>query len=115
MPRDLAELAKEATLNQMSELTKEQANTTDAQPLAQTRQNPQLDLDGLRDVSDSDEYESDADDGPLGAILAQRNQKRDELHPYTQTLTMSDVESCVQLEEAAFPPHERCTREKVSH
>lgn len=36
------------------------------------------------------------------------------LHPYTQQLTLADVESCYILEEATFPPQERCTREKVS-
>ena len=40
---------------------------------------------------------------------------RDKLHPYTQCLTVNDVESCTVLEEAAFPPEERCTKEKVSH
>lgn len=40
--------------------------------------------------------------------------KRDELHPYTQCLTVNDVESCTKLEEATFPPEERCTKEKVS-
>lgn len=40
--------------------------------------------------------------------------KRDELHPYTQSLTVNDIESCAVLEEATFPPQERCTREKVS-
>jgi hypothetical protein len=46
--------------------------------------------------------------------MSQRNEKRDELHPYCQTLKPSDVESCTRLEEEAFPPHERATREKVS-
>ena len=36
------------------------------------------------------------------------------LHPYTRPLTISDLESCVALENAAFPEHERCTPEKVS-
>ena len=48
------------------------------------------------------------------AALSQRNEKRDELHPYTQSLTLSDLESCVRVEEQTFPPQERCTREKVS-
>lgn len=46
--------------------------------------------------------------------LGQSNAKRDPLHPYTQTLSLSDIESCIRLEDAAFPPQERCTREKVS-
>lgn len=36
------------------------------------------------------------------------------LHPYTRPLTISDLESCVALEQAAFPENERCSREKVS-
>lgn len=36
------------------------------------------------------------------------------LHPYTRPLTISDLESCVALEEAAFVQEERCSREKVS-
>lgn len=37
------------------------------------------------------------------------------LHPYTRPLTISDLESCVALENAAFSnPIERATREKVS-
>jgi hypothetical protein len=37
------------------------------------------------------------------------------LHPYTCLLTISDLESCVALENAAFPiEQERASREKVS-
>ena len=46
--------------------------------------------------------------------MSQRNEKRDELHPYTQSLKLSDIDACVRLEEETFPPQERCTREKVS-
>lgn len=36
------------------------------------------------------------------------------LHPYTRLLTISDLESCVALENAAFPiEQERASREKV--
>jgi len=52
--------------------------------------------------------------GLLDAILGQSNEKRDNLHPYTQSLTTSDIESCIKVEEATFPPNERCSREKVS-
>lgn len=34
------------------------------------------------------------------------------IKPYVQSLTMLDLESCVKLEEATFPPQERCSREK---
>jgi hypothetical protein len=36
----------------------------------------------------------------------------DELHPFVQLLTPSNVDDCVKVEEA-FPEHERCIREKV--
>ena len=37
------------------------------------------------------------------------------LHPYTRPLTVSDLDSCVALENAAFEnPQERCSPEKVS-
>jgi hypothetical protein len=36
----------------------------------------------------------------------------DELHPFVQVLTQSNVDDCVSVEES-FPEHERCTREKV--
>jgi hypothetical protein len=37
------------------------------------------------------------------------------LHPYTCLLTISDLESCVALENAAFPiEQERASRDKVS-
>ena len=32
---------------------------------------------------------------------------------YVQSLTELDVDSCLVLEEATFPPNERCTRDKV--
>ena len=37
-----------------------------------------------------------------------------DLHPYVQTLTIADLESCIALEISAFPPEERCSPEKVS-
>ena len=36
------------------------------------------------------------------------------LHPYVQTLSISNLESCVALENAIFPEQERCSREKVA-
>lgn len=39
---------------------------------------------------------------------------KNDLHPYAQTLSLADLESCVALENAAFPEEERCSREKVS-
>ena len=37
----------------------------------------------------------------------------DNLHPYVQSLSISNLEDCVALEKAAFPENERCSREKV--
>lgn len=45
---------------------------------------------------------------------ARTNQLND-IHPYVQTLSISDLKSCVALENAVFPEHERCSREKVRH
>ena len=39
---------------------------------------------------------------------------RNGLHPYVQTLSLSNLESCVALENAVFPEEERCSREKVA-
>jgi hypothetical protein len=55
--------------------------------------------------------------GLLGGRMMQRGRKLgdfDHLHPFTQVLSISCVEDCVSLEAEAFPPNERCTREKVS-
>lgn len=38
---------------------------------------------------------------------------KNDLHPYVQTLSLADLDSCVALENAAFPEEERCSREKV--
>ena len=57
-------------------------------------------------------------DGPLGSNAlvpdwrARANGKND-LHPYVQTLSRSNVDSCVALENTVFPENERCSKEKV--
>ncbi|THX71532.1 acyl-CoA N-acyltransferase [Aureobasidium pullulans] len=38
-----------------------------------------------------------------------------EIKPYVQTLTTSDIDSAVKLEDATFPPEERATREKFEY
>lgn len=38
--------------------------------------------------------------------------KLDDLHPFVQVLTESNVDDCVAVEEA-FPEQERCSRDKV--
>ena len=45
-------------------------------------------------------------------MRAQGNEMN-ELHPYVQTLSLSDLEGCVALENVTFPEHERCSKEKV--
>jgi hypothetical protein len=37
------------------------------------------------------------------------------MNPYQQALDLSDVDSCVVLENECFPPSEAASREKVSH
>lgn len=39
--------------------------------------------------------------------------KLNQLMPYTLTLTLEDVPQCEIVENEAFPPHERCSHEKV--
>lgn len=48
----------------------------------------------------------------LGDSRAKANESIN-LHPYAQTLSLSNLECCVALENAVFPKHERCSREKV--
>ena len=77
----------------------------------------------VEDVDDDDNDESEME-RVLRPFLGlhrqgQRNRgvaanKYDNLHPYTQILSLSDVEACVSLENATFPEHERCSREKAS-
>jgi hypothetical protein len=97
MPRDLEAIAKEDNLQGMPPITKspDTLDEEDRPPRGMT----------LIDMEDEE---------AMINALSQRNEKRDELHPYTQTLKESDIESCVKLEEATFPENERCTREKVS-
>lgn len=78
---------------------------------------------------DSEEETSPARQGPLDRLAIRREslplfslRNRDgatykdvaDLHPYVQTLTIADLESCIALENTAFPPEERCSPEKVS-
>lgn len=42
-----------------------------------------------------------------------RSDEKNDLHPYVQTLSRSNVDSCVALEDSVFPEHERCSKEKV--
>lgn len=56
--------------------------------------------------------------GGDGVVVDMNAQEREiwtmnDLNPYVQTLSLADLESCVALENAAFPEEERCSREKV--
>lgn len=98
MPRDLHALVKEDDLQGMPELTKS-PDQVDLHPESN---------DGSMTADDEQRMISDL-------AQNQRNDKRDELHPYTQSLNLSDVDSCTRVEEEAFPPHERATREKFEY
>jgi len=71
-------------------------------------------------IKGDDKVDTDTDNAPakpeglMFGETAASNSKRDDLHPYTQTLTLNDVDSCVVLEDLAFPPNERASRAKVS-
>ncbi|KAK3680802.1 hypothetical protein LTR37_021044 [Vermiconidia calcicola] len=92
MPRDLEALTSEDTVQGLPELSKSPEEMVDRKGLTEAE-----------------------DERSMLNALSQRNEKRDELHPYTQSLTLSDIESCVRLEEATFPENERCTREKFQY
>lgn len=76
------------------------------------------------DVEDVDNEEDESEMEPvLRSFLGLHRQgqrsrvaaanKYDDLHPYTQILSLSNLEACVALEYGAFPEHERCSRDKV--
>lgn len=73
------------------------------------------------DDDSEDEHDSIANHPLLGMLagrLGQRQRrgsthKYDPLHPENQVLSVSNVEDCVSVENAAFPEHERASKEKV--
>ena len=88
----------------------------------------QQDRPPTKEESHDDEanWEDEEEEGgfsPISAFFgagrrqAQRKtpSKRDEVHPYTAVLSLSNLESCIELENSAFSEMERCSREKVSH
>lgn len=55
-----------------------------------------------------------ADVAAMGVNAQEREiRTMNDLHPYVQTLSLADLDSCVALENAAFSEEERCSREKV--
>jgi len=72
------------------------------------------------DDSDEDDYDPMANHsllnmltGRLGGRRRGSTHKWDYLHPENQALSVFDVDQCAKLEEDAFPPEERASREKV--
>lgn len=106
MPRDLA---KEATSDEMAQLNRSssqgKAGETPGIPLDESTL---VDILAQSTTSFAIYQKNEYTDCRKG------NEKRDELHPYIQTLSLSDIDSCVRVEDETFPPQERCTREKVS-
>ena len=45
--------------------------------------------------------------------LSQKFKLNDDLHPHVQVLSISDLDACVAVENAAFSEGERCSKEKV--
>ncbi|TKA31441.1 hypothetical protein B0A50_02288 [Salinomyces thailandicus] len=98
MPRDLHAMIKDATSEPTPQLTKS-PEEVEGQPAA------------------ADQSEAGTMDGldSTGQFQTPGLSKRDELHPYTQSLSIKDVDSCTTLEAETFPPNERCTREKFQY
>ncbi|KAL9003121.1 MAG: hypothetical protein Q9188_003985 [Gyalolechia gomerana] len=100
MPRDL-----------FGRNAKDEATLT-ASPESQTRTGDSV----AQDQDGSNEFTIHCEDElpSFGASKNARGGNNDlsDLHPYVQTLSLSDLESCVALENATFPEHERCSREK---
>jgi hypothetical protein len=73
------------------------------------------------DDDDSEDEQGHMASHPLLSMLTGRlGQRRrgsvhkwDALHPVTQVLSTANVDECTALEQAVFPEHERCSREKV--
>ncbi|KAI5366237.1 Putative GNAT domain, acyl-CoA N-acyltransferase [Septoria linicola] len=96
MPRDLSSFLSKATDDTLQSMPQLSSQKQESEPL-------------------HDDHDQDSDATEYLDELGQSNEKRDPLHPYTQTLSLSDIESCVRLEDAAFPPQERASREKFQY
>ncbi|KAF1983348.1 acyl-CoA N-acyltransferase [Aulographum hederae CBS 113979] len=97
MPRDLSFETQDDTVNGMPPLQRSAAN----------------------DSSSSDRGRGSDNDGSEPVDFLQKNMRREDemmkLHPYGESLTLKDVDSCVLLENACFEPHERATPEKIEY
>lgn len=78
-----------------------------------------LSLPQLRKESDVGMNTDSEREGPMDADVEAFSEQSKQieaikhLHPYACLLGLSDVDSCLKLEEATFPEHQRATREKV--
>ena len=74
--------------------------------------NTAIGQDGYNEFTIYQQDETSMSAQQLRTNRAKINQKND-MHPYVQTLSISNLESCVALENAVFPEEERCSKEKV--
>jgi len=77
-------------------------------------------IDDSTDIGSHGDNESTIHRGMAGGHSAlqlhadrENIKERNNLHPYVQTLSISNLEGCLALENAVFPEHERCSRAKV--
>jgi len=109
MPRDLHAIAKEESLQGMPRLTKspEEVEGTPENPPSAQKPSVEPDHPTSRGAMDAVNHQGNFQTPGLS--------KRDDLHPYTQSLSINDIDSCTKLEEETFPPNERATREKFEY
>jgi hypothetical protein len=103
------------------ESTRENFNASTTKPHKDDEEFVPVSHEDVEDV-DNEEEESEMERvlRPLLGLGRQGQRSRvaapnkyDDLHPYTQILSLSNLEACVALERSAFPEHERCSRDKV--
>lgn len=109
--------------NSQEENSKPNAETSQGEPKLDGEDFNVITHEDVEDVDDEEEEEEHSFYRPglaglLGGRMMQRSRntagKFDNLHPFTQVLSITNVDDCVILEEEAFPPNERCSREKVT-
>lgn len=109
MPRDLV-AEKESILRDMPALQHADKTNAQQQPPNPSSASPSV---SLPPNSSSSAAHHDTRDK-----ISRDMDKQDAwsaLNPYTKSLTPSDVDSCVALENVAFAPQERATKEKVRY
>lgn len=96
MPRDLQQIWTEIT-----------DQTLDGMP-SLSPQSPRENRGGYIDIDDFEERSAAMDASPAQEV------PESNLRLYPKALTLRDLDACCILEDAAFPPEQRCSREKVS-